>query len=248
MPEKLKRMMNYLKELTFPVGLSLSVSMFLAICAFGQTLSRDHLSITDQTTITQPVSDDVSLITIAYGKLAKYIKAAYIWQSNGERPLNRQGRSEKLADNGSSISFEIKNIRTGAIEDIYQDIYGERVSKPQGDILNVGQMTVRLNNGSERIAYKAEWGINQSNSLVEDWQHTTFEEVLRRVGTTLPPVKKYTAYDVKVKFGKKEKSYKAMILHHEMTSSSTLQFSFLDNIVGQIALTKAFYETRPAIE
>ena len=163
--------------------------------------------------------------------------------------MNRQTQPSELQGEPEAIRFEISNVRTGAIEEIYHDIYGDLVTKPQGDILDIGPIGWVLNNGPEYTAYQAKWVLREGPpSLIEDWEHTTVEEVLKRLGTTIPQVRKYTAYEVKVRFGKKERSYRAMLLYHDLSAPANRRFSFADNIVSQTALTKAFYETRPIVE
>jgi hypothetical protein len=222
--------------------LILTLFSLLSTGTFAQRKSQNQLIITSDSVSAQDSDNELSILSLAYGKLAKFIHA-------GNLRAATFGQKTRLTKE-YEIRFEVWDIRTGPIEEIYNVPYGNMVTKPSGDSLQIITGQVRLNDEPEKVIYEAKWAIESyADSPNEDWEKVTVKEVLEKTGNALAPTQKYTAYQVKVNFMEKERSYRAMIIYHsDFQPSKAPRVLFLDNITGMIPLTKAFSETRSAVD
>ncbi|HET9529576.1 MAG TPA: hypothetical protein VFQ92_04445 [Blastocatellia bacterium] len=183
----------------------------------------------------QEISPEERLVKLTYARLMLYNKAANIKVSS-DNNMQRQAVDD--------IRFQISNLHTGPIEEIYNKPYGSLVSKPVGEIIEVTPITISVNNGVERVMYRARWVMSQYAST-EDWENTTVKQALDTVGSNMSDVGKYASYEVTVSLAGKERTYLAMVLYHgPLQSTKQPRVEFLDNIVDQTALTRAYYEQR----
>ncbi|MFL6277788.1 MAG: hypothetical protein ACJ74G_21585 [Blastocatellia bacterium] len=181
-----------------------------------------------------------TLVKMAYGKLSLYHRAA-----NAKRA--REARADY--NPGDNIQFRLQDIHTGTIEEIYDRPWGEMVTKPTGDIVQVVPSIYTLNNGPESVFYEARWMTSTyTSTALEDWEHTTVGEALQLIGAPLADVGKYTSYEVTVHLAGRERTYRAMVLYHgPLQSVADAKVEILDNIVGPSGLNSAFREKRPPI-
>ncbi len=209
---------------------------------FAQQQNLHRVVITSRGADIQANAPDFALLIRAYGKLAKFIKAG-----NARTTSGGQNRKQIEADD---IRFEIWNVHTGPVEEIYDRPYGQLVTKPSGNILQIVPGTVSRNGRPARVLYQAAWAANELPEVpTEDWDKITVRKVLAGMEKEMPPAKTYTSYEVRIQFKGQARSYAAVAFHHKALSDSDAPIiSFTDNIVGQSALTRAYLETLPAVE
>jgi hypothetical protein len=177
-------------------------------------------------------------IRISYNKLSLYNGAA-----------NAQTAAEIGAayDQTKDLMFEIRNVRTGPIREISESPIGRLVDKPSGDVINVGRIVRTFNRGPEHVMYRAKWVVSSyKGSLLEDWENTSVARMLQLTNNS--DVVEYTSYEVTVRFEGRERTYKAMALHHDSFQTSVEpRIDFLDNVLGQSTLGNAFTERKPQV-
>ena len=190
--------------------------------------------------VQESINNENSLVRLTYTKLSLYHRAGSFAEADETKT------AWKFEDD---LRFELHDIHTGPIEEIYDQPYGQLVTKPSGDVIRIMSQTRSFNEGPKHIMYKAGWlKSNYRASLLEDWEHTTVGEVLRMAGDSLADITRYTSYEVTVIFKGKERTYRAMVLHHGAAQSGVEpRAQFLDNIVGPTILAQAYKESHPPV-
>ena len=186
------------------------------------------------------ILNDESLLKRAYGRLILYVKAGHGFNS---------AQKKRTYSAGDDLQFELQNLHTGPVEEILDRPYGSLVSKPTGYVVRIVPNQRRFESGPEHILYEAGWARNvYRHTLLEDWETSTVRDVLRLLGDRADDVDKYTSYEVTVGLDGQQRTYRAMVLYHNgFQSTGEPKVDFADNIVGQFALTQAFYESRPPV-
>ncbi len=217
--------MKKVREMTASAAFTSLAVMFLFSVAYSQQQAQS--------------SQREALITATYKKLTGYNGAA-----NAQDAADRNTPYKQADD----LTFELRNMRTGPIRDIYNKPIGEMVVKPMGDVVSVGRAIFTFNHGPEHVMYRAKWVVSgYIGSLLEDWENTSIERMLELTGSV--DVAEYTSYEVTVRLAGKERTYRAMALYHDSFQSAIEpRVDFLDNVVGQGALTDAFTEKRPPVK
>lgn len=216
----------------------LSVMAVLPSRGYAQEQEQAGKGASPQTTILQQsTTAEETLVKTAYGKLSLYHRAA---NAKRARETNVPYNPDK------DIKFVLRKIHTGPIEEIYNRPYGEMVTKPTGDIISVVPSVHTWDHGPEDVFFEAKWiTSNYTSTALEDWENTTVREALQLIGDAFADVGEYTSYEVTVSLMGKERTYQAMVLYHgPLQSAVEPKVEFLDNIVGQTALTSAFKERR----
>lgn len=223
---------------------SLQIWIMVAVLAFGgyaraqkTTLAKGLAPVARRV---WPATAEENLVRLAYAKLSFYNRAANAHNAS-------QAGVEYSVE--GELKFELYNLRTGPIEDILKEPVGEMITKPSGEVLQITPQLRSQEGGPEHTAYKAEWDKSRyTGSLLEDWEKTTIGRFLQLAGPNFKDVGKYTAYEVVVRMGSKERRYRALALYHEsMQSASKPRIEFMDNVVGQSALARAFEERLPPV-
>jgi hypothetical protein len=185
------------------------------------------------------VAEDDALLNRAYGRLALYVKAGNAFNAV------QKGEDYRPED---ELSFELRNVRSGPIVDILEQPYARLVTKPTGYVLKIMTNQRSFQDGPAHVLYDAGWVLSDYNqTMLEDWE-STVGEVLRLSADRTVDVNKYTSYEVTLRFAGRERTYRAMVLHHNgFQSASEPRLEFADNIVGQTPLTNVYYERRPPV-
>lgn len=180
-----------------------------------------------------------SLLRSAYEKLSYFNQAA-----NAEFAAQRH--KEYKADD--DLRFELRIMRAGPIKEIADRPIGELVTKPVGEVIQAGWHVRRNNQGPEHVMVEARWIVSgYAGSLLEDWEHTPIKEVLRLAGQS--DATEYAAYEVTVHMADRQRTYQALALYRNTVQSGEApEIIYLDNVVGQTALTNALLEKRPAVK
>lgn len=224
------------------IVLSLLIIGAISPATLTKGQSRPQLVISYESATNQPdFNNPRSLLIHAYGKFAKLIHSGNIWAM-------KEGQPDQL-DKDHEISFEIGDIDSGPINQIYGSIIGKVVTRPGGPGLVVGIVGLTLN-GSEKVLFDARWkDEGGSLSLKEDWDRTRIKEALDGIVENIPTVNRYITYEVKCIFMKRERSYRAMAVYHsDSHSSERPAIGFFDYCIGHGSLINAFTETRAIFE
>lgn len=189
----------------------------------------------------KPLSREEKIIETAYAKLNFYNRAANAYQAAETKSDYRAERD---------IRFDIADIHTGPIEEIYGRKIKELMTPPFGSVINITTQARSIKQGPEHVLYRAEWAESSyKGSLLEDWDNTTFIDYFNLIGNSLKDVGKYTSYEVTVHLDGRERTYRAMILfHNQMESVERTRAEFADLIIGSDVLTHALAERRPAVK
>lgn len=184
-------------------------------------------------------TEQEELLKLAYGRLALYVKAG-----NGFNAVQKRGTYNP----DDELTVEILNIRSGPITEIWEQPYANFVTKPTGYVLKVMTTQRNFDGGPNHVLYDASWILSDYNrTMLEDWD-STVGDVLNLSADRGADVDRYTAYEVNIKLAGRERAYRALVLHHNgFQSASEPRLDFADNIVGQTALTRVFYERRPPV-
>jgi hypothetical protein len=232
------------------IVLSLLVIGAISPATLTKGQSRPQLLITYESATNQPdFNNPRSLLIHAYGKFAKFIHSGNVWAT-------KEGQPDQL-DKDHEISFEIGDLESGPINQIYDSIIGKVVTRPGGPGLRVGIVGITLN-GSEKVLFDAQWS-DEGYSLslkedwdrmrIEDWDRMRIKEALDDIGKNFLPVNRYITYEVKCIFMKRERSYRAMAVYHsDSHSSERPAIGFFDYCIGHGSLINAFIETRAIFE
>jgi hypothetical protein len=224
------------------IVLSLLISGAISPGTLTKGQSRPQLLITFESATSQPdFNNPRSLLIHAYGKFAKFIHSGNVWAT-------KEGQPNQL-DKDHEISFEIGDLESGPINQIYDSIIGKFVTRPDGPGLLVGIVGLP-NNGSEKVLFDARWkDEGDSLPLKEDWDRTRIKEALVNIDENFPPVNRYITYEVKCIFMKRELTYRAMAVYHsDSQSSERPAIGFFDYCIGHGSLINAFTETRAIFE
>jgi len=223
----------------------LTVSVFIASfalrsIAFSQTEREVKPLQPARKSIESVIDNEESLLTLAYGRLALYIKAGHAFSA----VLHKS--TYKSED---EVRFELQDIHTGPINEILDKAYGDLITKPTGYLIRSSPTRRSHDDGPQHVAYEARWELSHyQKTMLEDWEHDTVRNLLKYVGDRMTDVDRYTSYAVTVKMDGRERSYRAMLLYHDAAQSNSVpNIEFADNVVGQSILTQAFYETRPPV-
>jgi hypothetical protein len=183
----------------------------------------------------QAISHEEKLVRITYAKVMLYSRAGNIRKAvdnlTPRRPQN-------------DITFSIRNVRTGPIEEIIDRAIGEMVTKPSGQIVEVTPALYSVNDGDQQLMYMTRWASARYSSM-EDWENTSVRQVLKIKGNDASDIGMYTSYEVTVRLGGQERTYRAMALYHnQLQSTVEPRVEFLDNIISHTILTRTFLEKR----
>jgi hypothetical protein len=180
-----------------------------------------------------------ALIRATYAKLSEYNAAA-----NAQTAAENKGPYIQADD----LRFEIQNVRTGRISDIYNKSIGQMVDKPAGQVINVERAIRSFDRGPEHVMYRAKWVFSgYVGSQMEDWKNTSVKRMLQL--TNKADVAEYASYQITVRLAGRKRTYRALALYRDSGQTGVEpRVEFLDNVVGPSALAAALLETRPPVK
>lgn len=149
----------------------------------------------------------------------------------------------------NEIQIEIRDVRTGPIEEILDISYGSVVDRPTGYVLKADPHVRAFNDGPGHIYYDMRWELREYHGgVLEDWEATTVREAFRLAGYSFKDVDHYVSYEVSMRLEGQERTYRALALHH--LDGSTVEggrYDLIDMIAGNSLIADAARETRPPI-
>lgn len=187
------------------------------------------------------LTNEERLVTLAYLKLSTYNRTI------GAEDARANKTAYSLQD---ALEFDIKDLRSGAIEEVYDKPFGQLVTKPAGQIVQIARETITQHTNFdvelEHVAFRAQWA--NSPYISEEWNSTTLREMLSRDSSRFADVKYYTSYQVTVRLEGVERTYRALALHHgPRQSNARSDVDFLDYIGGGYGLSQALVEDGPPV-
>lgn len=228
-------------------SLRLVVCIFATLASAPLVFSQTNAAVVRSNTL-QPAresshigtSNEESLLKLAYGRLALYVKAG-----RGFTAVNKG----TVYSSDDEIRFQLQDIRTGPIEEILDKSYGSLITKPTGQVVRITPTVRSMGDGPKHVLYDASWERSRyQGTRLEDWENDTVRELLIYLGERMTDVDKYTSYEVTISLEGRERTYRALVLYHNgFQSNSVPSLEFGDHIVGQAILTQAFYESRPPV-
>ena len=177
------------------------------------------------------------LVRSAYAAMSRYNKARYVADLFAD--------SEWLADD-VAMTFELRDVHTGPIEEILSRQWGDLVTAPSGDIIRGTTQTTTIGDAAY-FSYDAQWEAAPWSPL--NSMAFTVSEAIALEHEKLNDVGKYTSYEVTVRFEGRSRTYRAMAVYkNRFAAENDYRPEFLDNIVGLTGeVTRAAREKKPAL-
>jgi len=224
-------MMKRTEKLALASVVLLTIAFFSSTVSAQQTQGRGGIPL-------QLLASDEKLVKLPYMKIMLYSRAA-----NAQRAAER-----KISHNADDdIRFVIENIHTGPIEEILDQPYGQFVTSPTGNILQVVPGTISHNNGPKHAEYNIRWIDAATLYSTANSDDITVREALSR-HPKFADVGKYSSYEVTVRLSGQERSYRALFLYHGPLQSAVVSdIEIQDNVVGSHNLAKALAEELPPV-
>lgn len=190
---------------------------------------------TDAQTVPAAVAPKERVVRSAYEKLTALTRAAQL----------SKGAAARRSASDDVLTFELRNLRVGPIQEIWNTPARDLATLPSGDIISIERLVTQLNRGAEHVAYEASWTTGRYASGYDPrW---TVGDLFGFEAGQYYDVGEYASYEVTVFFKSKTRAYRALALfHNQPGSSGLLKPTFWDNIVGMGgALTEVWNENRP---
>jgi hypothetical protein len=184
--------------------------------------------------LAQESSYEEKLVRSVYAKLMVYHRAA----------VSERAVETKTAFNPDDvIQFELRAFQTGPIEKIFDMPFGQFVTVPVGEIIQIQRERTQLPNGPEHLTYKARW--EEAPGIMEDWSSKPVSYMLSGDEQVRASVRKYTSYEVRVRLKEREKIYRATAFFLEPLQSVTNSKPMIfDMMLGIQEMTELVEENR----
>lgn len=209
------------------------------LIARGQEVPRKQSSPETLTAISaNSLSSEERIVRATYDKLVAYNKATRIRETE-------DGIKSRAPDLG--LKFELKNFRTGLIQEILGTLHRDLVTLPTGDIIEISPGTTTHNGGEPQVTYGAQWTSGQYASIYD--RNWTIGDLLGFYPVEYYDIERYASYEVTVFLEGKTRTYHALALFHTpRQGSEPAETHFWDSIVGMGGLLKDVWkEKRPAV-
>lgn len=182
------------------------------------------------------VGSEEMLVRSTYEKLIAYHKGTLLQESREAKiPLSKN----------LDMKFELRNFRTGPIQEILETRHKDLVTPPSGDIIRISHGVAREDH-TEEATFSAQWMSGQYSSMYDlNW---TIADLFRFETPNYYDVSEYASYEATVSFEGKTRTYRALVLFHNINRPSVeLKPEFWDSIVGMGgAMSHVWEEQRPA--
>ena len=161
----------------------------------------------------------------AYLKLMRYHAAGL------EELAATSQTKPRMADH---VSFELSDFRTGAIGEVADRSLADFVSHRNGNVLNVTAQRLQHESGPVHSYYDVEWNSNEttgnSRALTS---RGTVAGMIKSKRETLKGTDRYTSYQVTVRLGEKQRTYRALALHRT-AQTGQIETTILDSVTQNI--------------
>ncbi|MEP6921119.1 MAG: hypothetical protein ABI967_08340 [bacterium] len=178
-------------------------------------------------------NDPEAVVRATYERLGTFNEAARI---------QKQEASNKTVDESHRLRFELRDFRSGAISEIQETRVTDLVTLPTDEVIAIGHATYTLNGGPEEVTFEAQWQPGQYASVFDP--HWSVQDVMGILGAKYYDIGTYVSYTVTVTLENKSRTYRAMVLFHDLFKSpENTKPEFWDSIVQN--LDSVWAETRP---
>jgi hypothetical protein len=216
--------MNRVRKIT--AALVMTLLVFAMWSSFGQSLDQQvkRASSDKPPTSKEPTPStaqtkqsglkvEEKLVRDVYARAMRYQTAAV------DELSAKTGKEARPED---YLTFELRNIHTGTIGEIYNRPLAEVVTPKSGDLISLKPNRIsaglnRLSKGNDlqHAYYSAEWTVAISEQLKTRQASTiTVSQMLAQLGNRAADITEYTSYDVTVRLNGKQRTYQALILYH----------------------------------
>ncbi len=184
------------------------------------------------------MTDEEQLIRSAYEKLMRYHKATVLYEFDGK---DEDLPTENL------LEFELKNFKTGSIDEIKDQLLTDFVPLATGEILDFHIGHQSMNRGPAEAFYRAKW--QTARDYGERWFKPKISDLFDLAAAEYFDVGKYTTYEVIVSYQGKSRTYKAAVLLHNLhQSAASPRPEFVDHFVENGALHRVLEEKDPPMK
>jgi hypothetical protein len=163
------------------------------------------------------------IVRVGYARLARLQRAdlARYLQSGGAAPGPRD-----------LLVFKLSDFKAGPIADILGIPVGALVTKPSGDILQITGARAVSQNAPPLASQHPQWRTGQKR-FAEDWERTTFRQLLDAYPEQRAVIASYVSYVVNVRYQERERTYRALAFFGAPDAAGIpSQPSYYDLIVG----------------
>lgn len=184
--------------------------------------SRVQLTEKEKQGSTKEPAQCQKVVRDAYVRLMRYHTAARDEQAAAS------GISYKSAD---YVVFELREIYTGSIDEITNRPLAQLVTSAPDEVLNVTGHHLQYGNGPMHSSYDMAWSSRRTSAAHDD--KLTVSQFLVSGGDLLADIVRYTSYEVTIRLAGKERTYRAMALHHSgADSNGKIKTEILDNVTA----------------
>jgi hypothetical protein len=175
------------------------------------------------------------LVRATYDRLSTYHRAARLQEGIAD---------VALIEPSLTLKFRLGNFRTGPIQELLGTVTKDVVTLPTEQIITLTRGVSQFNHDAEQATFKARWTDGQYAS-VNDRQWTV-GDMMGMEPTKYFDVGEYASYEVTVSLAGKSRTYRALVLFHNLYGSSDdSKPEFWDNVVGMGGnLTQVYREKR----
>jgi hypothetical protein len=152
------------------------------------------------------MSVEEKLVRDVYARLMRYQSAAL------DELASREG---KESEPENYLTFELRDIRSGAAADIWNRPRTEFVTERGGALVSLKPTHLSRGNGPVYAYYEAQW--TDSYGVAEGAK--TVGQALRQDGWSLENINRYTSYEVTVHLNGKQRTYRALALYQLQSSA-----------------------------
>lgn len=181
---------------------------------------------------------DEKLVRDVYARLMRYQSAAR------DETAAREAKSSRPED---YLTFELRNIRSGAIEEISSRSLAEMVTSRNGAVLKITPDHLAGGEGVSHAYYGAKW----TNATTIETANATVGETVHR-GNAGPT--RYISYEVTARLDGQKRTYRAMLLYRgadnsradQTKSGKPTSVEILDNVTSEMNVV--LKDESPAVE
>jgi hypothetical protein len=220
-------MMNKVRKVMASVTLAMLVFALWASAGRSQDkpAGKNVATTQVQQAKTRGMTAEEKLVRDVYARLMRYQTAAVD---------ELAAISEKTSAPDDYLTFELTNIHSGPIEDISGRPLEDVITAGRGDTLSLKPTYLTQGDGPAHAYYEVEWrNEQQTRSANEtDTNYGSLGELLAASGNKFTGSDRYTSYQVTVKLGGKQRTYRALVLHHSSDGTVRSASEILDNITS----------------
>jgi hypothetical protein len=235
--------MNYLRRVTITAAVALLMFALAASTSRAQDAgSRGHSpagapaqgrAIQPGPTQGRAMTPEEKLVRDVYARLMRY-------QTASRDELSASGGIANKPED--YLTFELRDIHTGRVEEISGKALAELVTSHSGATINIKPAYLHTGYGPRHASYQAEWAAAPADDKNSD--HTTVGEMLR--GERFAGFDRYASYEVTVRLGGRERSYRAVALYQfEKGPDSPTRVEILDHVTSE--MNTVFEERAPRV-